>query len=177
MVFKQHHLLVIVDIDGTLADGSTRFALAGPEPERDDRWAYRKWLEAVQDEQRLSRDKPNMAVLETVKSLYRGGAEILYLTAREEVYRDVTQAWLNKHGAPIGDLHMRGYEDWRSTGEYKGSVLVGLMQTHGGLMMAIDDDANGELEQIYQELGISHLKCMDNIASWTDGDNGNGEAA
>lgn len=164
------NLLAIVDLDGTLCDISARAAMFGPEPDRNNRFVYRRWADSMTAG--LLHLPANSAVLETVRCLYRGGAHITYLTSREESHRDVSQQWLNKFAAPFGHLLMRPYEDWRSTAEVKGGIIRGLLERHNGPVVALDDDANGELSPVYAELGISHLRVMDNLHSWDSGDNG-----
>ena len=72
---------MVCDIDGTLADGLRRFKEAGPEPDRHDKKAYLKWLDAVQNEFTLLADPPIYPILNLLKTL-EGNADICYLTSR-----------------------------------------------------------------------------------------------
>lgn len=157
-------LLVIVDIDGTLANISEAAKQAGFEPSRSDRGIYSAWVKMVTANLHSAPTYP--AVIEAVRAMFRGNAEIVYLTSREEVHRDVTQTWLNKNAAPGGKLLMRGFDDWRSTADVKKSFLISLVNTHQGPIVAIDDDATNEVTPIYKALGISHLKVQDGLDAW-----------
>jgi len=64
------HSLIAVDLDGTLCQGEF-------------------WGEGE--------PKPNKKVIEKVKKMYFAGHHIFIHTARKEVYRPVTEAWLKKH--------------------------------------------------------------------------------
>ncbi len=161
------NLLVIVDLDMTIADVSSLAAQAGPEPTRENRMVYRMWADTMTS--RLLSAPPNEPVLELVRSLYRGGAHVLYLTSREESHREVSQQWLNKVAAPAGTLIMRPYEDWRSTAEFKNSVIIGLLEKHAGHAVAVDDDSSNEMTPVYQSHGISHLRVMDFLGAWEEG--------
>lgn len=168
-----HKLLVLCDIDGTLADVSPLARLAGPEPSRDNRIVYRRWADVMTS--RLLSAPPNEPVLELVRTLYAGGAHVVYVTSREESHRDVTQEWLKRVHAPHGHLLMRGFEDWRSTAEVKQGIILGLLERHKGPAIAIDDDAPLETSPVYKQLGISHLRVMDFLGAWEQDDSKAGE--
>jgi len=88
---------VLVDIDGTLAlrgdgDGVRRFY----------------------DWHRVGEDLPNPPVAELVQLVANSMQyEIILMSGRDEVCRDETQAWLDKHEIPWHQLHMRGHKDNR----------------------------------------------------------------
>lgn len=158
-------LLVIADLDGSLVDISTRAASAGPEPSRANKERYSDWVSLVTRD--LASLPVNLNVLNAVQAMYRGGAEIIYLTSREESHRASSQTWLNKYGAPPGDLVMRGYNDWRSTADMKGGALKLILENRQGhCVVAVDDDASNEMTEVYLQLGISHLRVMDNLGFW-----------
>lgn len=158
-------LLVICDLDGTIVDISNRAAAAGREPSRTDKETYTDWVKVVTRD--LANLPVNLGVLNAVSAMYRGGAEVVYLTSREESHRTASQTWLNKYGAPGGELVMRGYDDWRSTADFKGGALKGILATRGNVAaVAVDDDASEELTDVYLKLGISHLKVCDNLGAW-----------
>jgi hypothetical protein len=154
-------LLAIIDIDGTLADISELSGRVGAEPSRHNKEIYRAW--ASQMTETLADLSPNAAVFESVRTLYRGGAVIAYLTSREHIHEQTTRAWLARYGAPPGPLYMRGYNDWRSTADMKGAVVYELKKKHVGPVLAIDDDRDGSVSPTYKALGVSHLKAVDNL--------------
>jgi hypothetical protein len=155
-------MLIIVDVDGTIADMGEREAAAGPEPSRLDKPAYRKWLRAIQDEERLAADSPVPLMRQLLTELEDKGNTIVYLTAREEKYRDVTERWLfETHEFPNGQVFMRASDDWRSGEAMKGDKLADIKRFYGeDDILVLDDDPTGKCSRVYRELGCVHLKAM-----------------
>lgn len=154
-------MLLIVDIDGTIAELKDRIAIAGQEPDRTDKAAFQHWLDMVQSEELLAKDKVISEVTTLVHTMYRAGHKIVYLTGRAERYRNVTKAWL-KQNHLVGKLWMRQDNDWSSAGDYKFNQLKKiLIENMPDTALAIDDDPTGDTSVRYSELGIVHLKVME----------------
>jgi len=64
--------------------------------------------------------------------------EIVWLTGRPEWLRDITSAWLARHGLPVGELHLRPMRDYRPAPQYKVGVLRRLADR--GVAAFVDDD-------------------------------------
>lgn len=64
--------------------------------------------------------------------------EIVWLSGRPEWLRDVTTAWLTRHGLPVDEMHLRPAGDFRPAVRYKLQVLREL--TPRGIAAVIDDD-------------------------------------
>ena len=64
--------------------------------------------------------------------------EIVWLTGRPEWLREVTEAWLARHGMPDGEVHLRPVHDHRPARVYKLGVLRRLAPR--GIAALIDDD-------------------------------------
>lgn len=160
-------MLIICDIDGTIACFKDRFEKAGEAP---DRKKYPKkfqaWLDKAQPVGSLLKDRVIFEVAETVKSLCAAGASLVYLTGRSSKYREETERWLFQNGLPSGKVYMREdeYEDM-DTCDYKRDVLKQVMNENQNLVksgvLAIDDDYDGDCAKVYSELGIKHLKVME----------------
>lgn len=90
-------MLVLVDIDGTLAlrNGRNPF-----------------------DWERVHTDQPNMPVVNCVRALSNQGYEIVFVTGREELLRESTMGWIQEHLGINGRLLMR------VTGDYRPDVVV-----------------------------------------------------
>lgn len=90
-------MLVLVDIDGTLAlrNGRNPF-----------------------DWERVHTDQPNMPVVNCVRALSNQGHEIVFVTGREELLRESTMGWIQEHLGISGRLLMR------VTGDYRPDVVV-----------------------------------------------------
>jgi FMN phosphatase YigB (HAD superfamily) len=117
-------MLVIVDIDGTIADWKPREQAAGSDPGRADIEAYKAYISRLMDTEELARDRPVSGMVETVKAFaFQPNTTLLYLTGRSEIYRNVTEEWLALHNFPPGMLHMRDKNDWRPAPLYKEAVI------------------------------------------------------
>lgn len=148
----------IVDIDGTIADDRERKLRAGPEPERHEKKAYLKWLDAIQSVKTLSEDSPVPGMAELLRGLSRDQAIIIYLTAREEKFRDVTRDWLRQHTFPMSLLLMRPTGGWMSSRTLKEAHIREIREVYANLaIVAIDDDGSGDCAQMYADLDIPHL--------------------
>lgn len=153
-------LLLCVDIDGTLADATTRFAKAGAEPGREDEAAYSKWVETVNEG--LEHDKPvsGMASLIAIVGAM-GLADVLYVTGRSESLRTQTEKWLGEHKFPIMPLCMRPENDWSENAEYKQRVINKAKYTYkASEVILIDDDQQGKLETMCKINGYTLLKAV-----------------
>lgn len=152
--------LLIVDIDGTIADIGPRLREAGIEPDRSDKVVFQAWLDRVQNDKTLAQDLPVVGMNYLLKCL-EGLMIIVYLTGRSEKYRATTEAWLDERDFVPGALIMRGNDDWRPAAAYKKQHIEDLLTKHHPYAtIAIDDDGAGDCAQVYQDLGITHLKMM-----------------
>lgn len=157
----------IVDIDGTIADDRERLAKAGPPPPRYDKPTYAAWLAALQPEEALAGDRPIKAVrtiLAALARMQRMGAtlkpEIVYLTSRDERYFEITSKWLSKHRFPLGGLIMRPTGEWAASSALKEKLLRELQEKWQRELVAIDNDGNNDMTEVYARLGIVHLKVV-----------------
>lgn len=102
-------MLVLCDLDGTLACLKYRITRAGAPPSREDRKAFTEWLERLQVPDDMLQDKVILHVAAIVEMIVKhyNDTHLVYLTSREEKYRDVTREWMRKHDLPDGPLYMR----------------------------------------------------------------------
>jgi len=153
--------LLVVDIDGTIADIRFRAKKAGSCPSRRNRRAFQIWLDRLQPAKSLLRDKPLYPVVSLVYTYVRHmHTEIVYLTGRAEKYRKITELWLSQHKLLIGPVYMRANDDWRSAAQYKQSVMKELCKrvSVSSAILVLDDDADGDCSHMYTKLGCVHLK-------------------
>jgi FMN phosphatase YigB (HAD superfamily) len=135
---------VVVDLDGTLADGRWRLHLL-PTPERrhlDEAWAEFNLAGAD--------DPPFQDTIDIVNSLsltYR----IIILTGRGAVAREVTEQWLDDHGVVYDKLIMREIGDCRKDTDFKRAQLedIGIEN----IVCAFDDLPH--IVDFMRELGIT----------------------
>ena len=109
--------IVVFDLDGTLANGKHRNHLV-PKPDvahRCDAW----------DEHNLAStdDLPIQDTIDVCNALYVC-YELVILTGRCEVSREITKAWLRKHHVMYDKLIMRGRDDHRPDTVYKEEELL-----------------------------------------------------
>jgi hypothetical protein len=119
--------LVVLDIDGVLADVRHRLHLVAGRPKNWDAF----FAAADRDE-----------VLEVGAQFARQAAsshEVVYLTGRPERVRTATQSWLDRHALPPGGLLMR------AEGDRRPSAVVKLRELHrlrreSSVDLIVDDD-------------------------------------
>ena len=122
-------MILILDIDGTLADASHREHFA-----EDEDWDSFFELEAVAE------DEPIEEAQQALPDLMDLGYEVLFITGRPERTRDVTVQWLETHFdvSPSKDeLYMRPDGDTSHGSDYKRNIVEGLDDED---MIIIDDD-------------------------------------
>ena len=126
--------LYIWDLDGTLSDGRHRLHLL-PAPE----YAHitQSW-----DEFNMASiaDLPLTDNIRLCNQLYKDGYQILILTGRSAVSREVTEKWLKLHNVSYDALLMRDIEDHRKDTEFKGQILNELLVQYPGRINAAFDD-------------------------------------
>jgi hypothetical protein len=151
-------MLVIVDIDDTISDGSRRTLAAGHEPDRrKDTGAYNAWRDKINTG--LELDAPVTAMRELVTALVEAGHHVAYVTARGSELREVTRGWLRQFGFPDEMLYMRAATDFRPSAEYKEFVVSKLLTSDLEDVLVIDDDPRGELAEVCRRRGWTFLKA------------------
>ncbi len=155
-------LLLVIDIDGTLADIRSRSVRAGSMPPREQRHLFQAWLDRLQSIRHLASDKPIPQSIHVIKLLCKSPAvKAVYLTGRSERYRKATLAWLKKQKAPSLPLHMRALEDWRPAAEYKKEKMLEVTQGYKpNQVLVLDDDGDGDCSAMYTSLGYTHYKVL-----------------
>jgi hypothetical protein len=131
--------IVIVDIDGTVADVHHRLHHIQGRGRKN----WKRFFEAMDD------DTPIASVIEKVREL-AADSQIVMLTGRPEHYRDRTVAWLERFDVPFDRLLMRPDGDHRSDFVTKEELLDELPR--GKVRLAIDDRA--PVCEMYRKHGI-----------------------
>lgn len=155
-------MLLVIDIDGTIADGTARFAAAGPEPSRDDVEKYKEWVRKVNTG--IEKDKPVPGMQSLLRAVSNGAAWAdvtpVYLTGREEALRNPTEIWLNKHKFPSFKLFMRPQGSWASNAELKEFAIRLLASANKYQeVVVIDDDEKGAIEEMCKRHGWTFQKA------------------
>jgi hypothetical protein len=119
-------VIAVFDIDGVVADVRHRLHHLN-------RWG--SWS-AFFDEADAD---PLLAEGQRLVTELAGRHDIVWLTGRPEWLRDTTEHWLERHGLPGHELHMRPGGDYRPARIYKLDVLRRLRPR--GVAALIDDDS------------------------------------
>lgn len=151
----------IFDIDGTLANMNHRMHHI---QEGNNDW--KKFM----DPELVAKDVPYERGIQLCKRLYEQGANILFVTGRNEGLRKVTSEWLNNHlGHKLHEsyLQMRPLDDYRVASVYKNGVLKKFLKESkilGSSGLAFDDD--DYMTSVYERYGLLHLhapSCWDTV--------------
>jgi len=121
--------IAVFDVDGVLADVRHRLHHVERKPKDWD-----SFFAAMGD------DGPLATGIGMAQDLAAQGHRIVYLTGRNEDHRDVTRAWMARHGLPEGRLVMRRGDDRRPARLFKPAALRRIA-TDGRVVAVIDDDA------------------------------------
>jgi uncharacterized HAD superfamily protein len=122
--------IYVFDIDGTIADNSHRT-----------KWVEQKPKDWKKYNETMAQDKPIDDIIELMDVFadrdwsYR----IVLCTGREDVYREVTEKWLNDNDIPWNALYMRPAKDYRSDSIVKVELLNQIRQDLGEPFMWFDD--------------------------------------
>lgn len=144
--------LLVLDIDGTLADCSHRLALV---QDINSRFSHLSGPEKYDEMNKLwnqfylacEADTVIPGTVESVAWLTRQVRRVVYLTGRSEVCKSQTQNWLERNGFPKAEIRMRGLTDYRKSVDVKREhldVLSGFETIH-----ALVDDEPDILRMAY----------------------------
>lgn len=130
---------VMVDLDGTVA------LMCGRSPF---------------DESRVHEDRPNRAVVETVRAMYRAGHEVIFCSARTEGCREATETWLQKHiGVPYVGLYMRSVGDGRRDSVVKLELFDQHIRKFWDVVGVFDD--RGQVVTAWRSIGLTVFQVAD----------------
>ncbi len=136
--------IVIVDLDGTLSDGTHRLHLL---PTRDlhltESWSAFNGAAIG--------DKPIQNTIDVVNMLWRAGMGVVILTGRSDEVETDTLMWLDYHKVKFDHLIMRRAEDDRKDTVIKEEVLRAIGIEH--IKCAFDDSPN--VIRHFRNLGIT----------------------
>lgn len=138
--------LVVVDIDGVVADVSHRLHFLDRNPRRwEDFFAAAAEDPALPEGIALAGDLP-------------AGHVLCWLTGRPERNRTLTEQWLTRHGLPDNPLLMRQDRDHRPARQAKREHLRRLRRTHR-IALVVDDDPS--VVKMVTEEGLAAM-----LADW-----------
>lgn len=136
--------LAVFDIDGVLADVSHRVHLLDARPQDWDAF----FAAAVDDPPHPE----GLALAEAAAA----DCDLAYVTGRPERCRADTDAWLRRHGLPVGPLRMRADGDHRPARQAKPRLLAALAR---GRVVAVVVDDDPEVCDAYEAAGWTVLRA------------------
>lgn len=126
---------VIVDIDGTIANGDHRVHYIQPK-EKGEKKDWGRYFSLLHD------DKPHLDIIWMVKTLHAAGCKIVICSGREDRTRDKTVIWLDEVAGLAGiyeKLYMRPLNDYRNDAIIKKELLDQIRADGYDPFLVIDD--------------------------------------
>jgi uncharacterized HAD superfamily protein len=142
--------IVIVDLDGTIADVRHRLHFVqGPGKKR-----WKRFFQAQEN------DVPVVSLVTRIRELSREH-EIVIVTARPLVCRDGTERWLEKHRIPYSRMFMR------SDGDHRRDFLVKreILDRIGKEQVALVFEDRPLVCRMYREAGLEVIEIESDQAS------------
>lgn len=135
--------VVIMDIDGTLANADHRVHLIASEPKN-----WPAFLAAAEH------DTVNPEIRALNNTMF-GTALIFILTGRSSRDRQMTKTWLSRHGILYDRLMMRPEDDRREDTIVKSEMLDALLAEGHKILFAVED--RRRVVRMWRERGIRAL--------------------
>lgn len=142
--------IVIVDLDGTIADVRHRLHfVTGPGKKR-----WKRFFQAQIN------DLPVAALITRIRELSREH-EIVIVTARPDVCRAGTEEWLERNGVPYSRMFMR------STGDHRPDYVVKaeILETIGKERVMLVFEDRPLVCQMYREAGLEVVQVESDQAN------------
>lgn len=139
---------VIFDLDGTLADATHR-------------------LHHIQNGSRnwdaFFAECVNDPIIEPIRelaiALHREGYLLLLVSGRSKAVYLETTLWLDRHGVPFTELHMRPEGDYRQDFIIKSEILDDILARGHEIAFVVDDRPS--VVTMWRERGLTCLQCRD----------------
>lgn len=149
---------ILVDLDGTLANCDHRRHHVETIPKN-----WEAFFAGIPD------DKVNHWCMDLVYGYHANAYDIVFMTGRMELHRDVTMKWLHKNVGMLTDaggrgfyrteLFMRANNDFRPDHETKLDLYKTHVQPHYDILFAVDDRAS--VVKMWRSIGLTCLQCAD----------------
>lgn len=129
-------LAIISDIDGTIAHHENK--------------------RSPFDWNKVDLDTPNWKLRDLLRAMNITGYEIIYVSGRDEICRDLTEKWLRKHSFPKGNLFMRPQKDIRKDFMVKEEIFYRYINGNYNIGFVLDDRPQ-VIRNVWQKLGLTTL--------------------
>ena len=146
---------VIFDLDGTLADITSRRSLS-TKPNGKINW------DVFFDPMNIDLDEPNTPVIKMAQMLKSQGFMIVIFSGRSKATKDVTNKWLDKHDVPCDVLKMRPTSnDWHfmADNKLKQHWLDDLFPDKDDIFAVFDD--RNQVVDMWRKNGLTVFQVAD----------------
>jgi predicted secreted acid phosphatase len=140
----------VIDLDGTVADETTRREAAAGEDGKLQGAEYNDYFLP----ERVSWDKPIHGSREVLERIREKGVQIVYVSSRPASLLAASREWLGKHGFPEAPVHHKEEKYERSV-KYKTRTIRGLQEKYDVLFGVGDRDSDMEA---YGNCGIVAIR-------------------
>lgn len=138
---------IIVDIDGTLADVEHRVHHVQAKAKN-----WRAFNDA------MDMDELNIWCAKLIDAMKAQSFDILFVTGRDEDYRDKTETWLKIYNINYDKLFMRASIDFRPDHEVKKEIYLKEIKQKWEVVFVVDDRLS-VVEMWRKELNLVCLQC------------------
>ena len=138
---------IIFDIDGTLADVEHRVHHV-----RQDKKNWRAFNDA------MSEDVLNPWCAKLIEAMHAQGFAIIFVTGRDENYRDKTIDWMYRHQIHFDRLYMRAAVDFRGDDEVKKEIYLQEIKDQWEVLFVVDDRLS-VVKMWREQLNLVCLQC------------------
>jgi predicted kinase len=104
-------------------------------------------------------DAPIQPIIDLVRLFEGRGHRILLVSGRSDQCRKETEGWLERHGVPFHELHMRKAGDHRQDFIVKSEILDGLLAAGNEIAFVVDDRPS--VVAMWRARGLTCLQCRD----------------
>lgn len=147
--------VVIVDLDGTVADLSHRLHYIKPEEE------HMRRYDLFYSDKLVGQDPPIKEVIDMVRKEYESGKTIIFVSGRSDICRKGTEFFLRQHiDFPWSALLMRDKDDRRPDTMVKEDFLKNQLKDYN--IVKVYDDRPSVI-RMWRENGLEVVDCGDGI--------------
>jgi uncharacterized HAD superfamily protein len=137
---------IIIDLDGTLTNVDHRIFHVKANPKN---WEGFHGL--------MNKDIINQWCLNILINFQEKGYKILFLTGREEHYREKTLNWLKDHNISFETLWMRKTKDPRPDEVFKKEIYETFIKDQFDVEFILEDRL--KVVKMWREIGLTCLQC------------------
>jgi predicted kinase len=125
---------IMVDLDGTLSLFNSRRS----DGSVDVRYADAQ-TRSPYDASKADRDTLNEPVAEVIEQMHKAGYKIIFCSGREDLYKEQTVRFIEKHLSLPYELHMRKTKDMRKDSIIKGEIYDSVIAPNYNILFVMDD--------------------------------------